>query len=211
MIEAVLFDVDGTLLDSREANIASYQRIFGRAGYRIPFKEEIIPLLHLTKYDMIGALAGGMPKAEVEALREFAQSVPYPVELLRVFPGSLETLVSLSEKYKLGLASNRIRKGIEAYFSVSGLRDYFPVVVGADDVVHPKPSPEPLLKALGLLDVLPSNAIYVGDTHVDVEAARAAQMNTVILYNSSVPGADAYFSSYSELEPLIERFKEHKA
>ncbi len=210
MIEAIIFDIDGTLLDSEDANVASYQRIFQRAGYLIPSRDAIISLLHLTKHDTIGALASGMPIGKIDALREFARGVAYPVELLRVFPYSQEAVVSLSEKYKLGLASNRLKKSIDTYFTVSGLEDYFSVVVGADDVIHPKPSPEPLLKALNLLDVLPNNAVYVGDTSVDLQAARAAGMK-VVLHRSSFPGADDYFSSYQDFEQLIKRSEEHKA
>ena len=204
MIEAVIFDIDGTLLDSEDANVASYRRIFEKAGYSVPSREAIIPLLHLTKHDTIGALASGMPTEKIEALREFARGVAYPVELLRVFPYSQEAVVSLSEKYKLGLASNRLKKSIDTYFVVSGLENYFPAVVGADDVTNPKPSPEPLLKATEMLKVLPANAVYVGDTHVDLQAARAAGMK-VVLHRSDPPGADGYFSSYLELEQLIEK------
>ncbi len=211
MIEAVIFDIDGTLLDSEDANVASYRRIFEKAGYSVPSREAIIPLLHLTKHDTIGALASGMPTEKIEALREFARGVAYPVELLRVFPYSQEAVVSLSEKYKLGLASNRLKKSIDTYFAVSGLRDYFSAVVGVDDVLQPKPSPEPLLKALDDLGVSADYAVYVGDTHVDVKAARAAQMKAVILYNSPVLGADGYFTDYRELEKLIGGLEEHKA
>ncbi len=204
MIEAIIFDIDGTLLDSEDANVASYQRIFEKAGYPIPPREVIIPLLHLTKHDTIGALASGMSTERIDTLREFACGVAYPVELLRVFPYSQEVVVSLSEKYKLGLASNRLKKGIDTYFTVSGLGNYFPVVVGADDVIHPKPSPEPLLKALELLDVQPINAVYIGDTLVDFQAARAAGIK-VVLHSSNISGADGYFDSYLQLEKLIQQ------
>jgi len=145
-----------------------------------------------------------MPAGKIDALREFAQNVAYPVELLGVFPHSKEAVISLSQKYKLGLASNRLKKSIDVYFTVSGLRDYFPVVIGADEVINPKPSPEPLLKVLDQLEITTDHAVYVGDTLVDLQAARAARMK-VILHRSSIPGADGYFSSYTELEQLIEK------
>ena len=201
--EAVLFDIDGTLVDSRGANIVFYQRILSQAGYPTPTSETIIPLLHLTMHDMIGALAAGKDESEIDVLRAFARTVQYPPELFRAFPYSREAVISLSQKYRLGLVTNRRRQGVEDYFAFSGLHDYFPVVVGVDDVEHPKPSPEPLWKALEELGVTADRALYVGDTHVDVAAARAAKMK-VILY-TDVPGADAYFRSYQELERIIER------
>lgn len=204
MIEAIIFDIDGTLLDSEDANVASYQRIFENAGYPVPSREAIVSLLHLTRNDTIGALASGIPTEKIDALREFARSVAYPVELLRVFPHSSEAVISLSEKYKLGLASNRLKKSIDVYFTVSGLRDYFPTVVGADDVIHPKPSPEPLLKAVDRLKITPDHAVYVGDTIVDLQAARAAGMK-IVLHRSDLPTADGYFTSYLQLEQLIQR------
>ncbi len=209
MIEAIIFDIDGTLLDSEEANVASYQRIFEKAGYPIPSRNTIVSLLHLTKQDTITTLASGMPAEEITALQEFARGVAYPIELLHIFPHSPEAVVSLSQKYKLGLASNRLKKSIEVYFTVSGLRDYFSVVVGADDVTYPKPSPEPLLKALDQLKITNDHTVYVGDTYVDLRAARGAGMKAV-LHRSNLPGADGYFSSYQELEPLIEGLEEHK-
>ena len=122
--EAVLFDIDGTLVDSRGANIVFYQRILSQAGYPTPTSETIIPLLHLTMHDMIGALAAGKDESEIDVLRAFARTVQYPPELFRAFPYSREAVISLSQKYRLGLVTNRRRQGVDHFSRGGACREF---------------------------------------------------------------------------------------
>ncbi|MBI2102589.1 HAD-IA family hydrolase [Candidatus Woesearchaeota archaeon] len=207
MIRAVLFDIDGTLLDSEKANIAFYQRVFGQAGYKIPTAEEMAAYWHLRRYDMIDVLARDLPESKRRELEEFSRTVDYPRELLKVFPYSSEAVQDLSVDHGLGLVSNRTRDRIGDYLKISEVERLFGTVVGVDQVQYAKPHPEPLLKALKVLGVAAVEAIYVGDTFVDVEAAHAAKMKGVFLYRSTAPGADIYFDSYQELGVLVRNFR----
>jgi len=206
MTKAVLFDIDGTLLDSLEANILFYQRVFSQAGYRIPTAEEMAPHWHLPRHDLIDVLACDLPEIKRRELEEFSKTVKYPRELLQVFPYSSDAIRDLSVDFGLGLVSNRTRERMNDYVDLSGVREFFHAIVGVGQVEYAKPHPEPLLKALNILGVEAEDAFYVGDTHVDVEAARAARMKGVFLYRSTALGADVYFDSYQDLGNLVRSF-----
>lgn len=81
---------------------------------------------------------------------------------------------------------------MDDYLTISGVEPLFGAIVGVDQVDQAKPHPALLLRALELLGVDAAEAIYVGDTHVDVEAARAARMGGVFLHRSTALGAGLF-------------------
>ena len=78
-----------------------------------------------------------------------------------------------------GLVTSKNHQGARRGLSLVGLHDAMDVVVGADDVEHPKPHPEPVLKALALLEMPASTCLFIGDSHHDVHCGRAAGVTTV--------------------------------
>ncbi len=201
VIKAILFDVDGTLVDSSEAHIAFFQRIFQAVGYGIPPKESIRKCFHLSMSDALRTLAADKPTQEVERLLAVGNTVRYPTELQKVPEHSLQVVRELSKTFSLALVTSRRRIGVESYFTVAPVRDYFSIIVAVEDVVQRKPHPEPLLTAIKRLGVMSKEAVYIGDSPVDGEAAKAAGMRFIAC--TDIPGADAYFSSFRELPRLI--------
>ncbi|MDP3639629.1 MAG: HAD family hydrolase [Nanoarchaeota archaeon] len=201
MIKAILFDVDGTLVDSSEAHVAFYQQIFQDAGYAVPAQEAIRKIFHLSMNDTLQTLALGRPLQEIKRLLDAGQKAAYPAELQKVPAHSLQVVRELSKTFSLALVTSRRRITVESYFAVAPVKSYFPVVIAVEDVVNRKPHPEPLLAAAKRLGVSSKEAVYIGDSPVDGEAAKAAGMKFIAC--TDIPGADAYFSSFRELPGLI--------
>ena len=100
-------------------------------------------------------------------------------EELQIIPGVDDTLLELSRKYQLGLVTTRGRQVTEQFLTDQGLTDLFEVIVTRDDVRRLKPHPEPILQAMEKLGAEPERCVMVGDTSVDVLAARAADINSI--------------------------------
>jgi phosphoglycolate phosphatase len=87
----------------------------------------------------------------------------------------------------LGIVSTKFRRRLEAVLEREGLRARFDVIVGGDDVTNPKPAPEALLLALSMLELAPTEALYVGDSSADGMAARAAGIPFVAVLSGVTP------------------------
>lgn len=207
MIQAVFFDIDGVLIDSFEANLKYFQDLMTKAGYRPPTREEYKHLFYRTMIDVIRTIVGDQPEEEIERVRQLGHDRTwYPLELLKVPEGTRESLEELAKTYQLGLVTSRLSTAIWSLPQLAVLKDLFPTVVTFDDVENHKPHPEPLLLAAQRADVLPEQAVYVGDAITDFQAAKAAGMKMIMYSNQEVEGADGYVSSFAELPPLVATF-----
>lgn len=205
MLKAVIFDIDGVLLDSFEANLKFFQNLMVAAGYRPPIREEFVPLFPLPMRDVIRTFAPKAPEDEVQRIWEMGRTrdTLYPFHLLHMSEGAGEVTLALCNIYRLALVTSRVREYIFKNSPLAQFERCFPVVVAAQDTVHHKPHPEPLLLATERLGVKPAEAVYVGDAEVDVEAAHAAGMKVIIFSQNSIPGADACITSFKELPNAI--------
>lgn len=180
-LKAVIFDVDGVLVDSHEANDIFYQRLLVAAGYPKPSREVLHGCFHLTMRDSIAKLTGADAE-KVERIWQMGQNDGlYPKEALHFPAALLDVLGELHATYRLAIVTGRIRTGIQTIFSCQPIGDLFEVVITAQDYANPKPHPEPLLLALKKLSLRPEEAVYIGDSHTDIEAAREAGMPSIHL------------------------------
>lgn len=190
MLKAIVFDIDGVLVDSRDANIALYKSVLSRAGYPVPNDKTILACFHLPLKQSIKVLAGLDDPAEVERIFELAKTERIDTSRFFKFPGTLiKTLEELHERYRLAVVTSRIHLGVDEVFAKGKIGHLFDVVIAFEDYANPKPHPEPLLVALKELDVAAEEAIYIGDSDTDIEAARDAGMRSIHL--STTPHADA--------------------
>ena len=170
-LRAVLFDWDGTLVDSAAASLRSYVRLF--AGYGIPygsdaFERTYSPNWHRT-YEMIGLPREKWDEADARWLTLYAD------EANALLPGARETLASLEAAgLAQGLVTSGSRPRIERDVARLAVARFFDVVVCGGDTPNRKPHPEPLQVALARLGVEPAAAAYLGDSPEDIEMARAA-------------------------------------
>ena len=178
-LRAVLFDIDGTLLDTRDAWVAAFDA--GLAAIRktsMPGSEAaqwIGTPIEVIYAERCGLAGDELAKAVREFQRVEAESVH---EGMRAYPGVREALASLAT-WKLATVSNERRDTSVEALRATGLLPFFVLVLGGDSVLRKKPAPDPILMAASGLGVHPTECAIVGDTEVDVRAGKAAGARTV--------------------------------
>jgi len=179
VLSTFLFDLDGTLIDSIELILRSYRHTM-RAHRGLEPPDEVwmqglgtplwVQFHHWTE-----------DPAEIEAMVATyrAYNLEHHDELVRPYEGVVAAVRDLRKNGKtLGLVTSKIREGALRGLQVAGLEDGFEVIVGADDVTHPKPHPEPVLKALERLGAPAADTVFIGDSRHDIECGRAAGVKT---------------------------------
>ncbi len=178
-ITTILFDLDGTLLDTREAIFQAFVHSLTTLGHKVPSKEEMF--LHVGKEfsEMVAGVVGSMENNK--EIKELMTNFQFQnLHLVAVYSGTAEVLKELRAKgYKLGAVTNAKRGGTLKRLQHVGILDLFDTVVAVDDVDNPKPFPDPVLLALKNIGALPENAVMVGDSHFDIEAGKSAGTKTV--------------------------------
>lgn len=205
MVEAIIFDVDGVLVDSRNANVAFFQALLAKAGYKGIRKEEILACFHLPLWQSLEQLTDSDDQHEIRRIFEMASDPSLRNRDLLEFPEKLEdTLEELHRKYKLAIVTSRIKAGVEHIFTAREIRHLFDIVITFEDYANPKPHPEPLQVALGKLNLKADQVIYVGDSKTDVEAAKAADVRCIFLSPDYHKDAVARIEKLQELINVIE-------
>lgn len=179
-IQAVLFDLDGTLLDAFDQYSLSLIAAVKHFGLPTPPRERVRELMGSAgEYALfnLGVLPEQLPEAQRRWV-EWAQAIAH---LARPFPGVVPLLKRLREAgYSLGIVTSRPHRSVEITPSAMELVSLVDLLVARDDTVEGKPHPEPVLHALNQLALAPEQAAYVGDAHYDIEAGRRAGCLTVL-------------------------------
>lgn len=207
MIKAILFDVDGVLIDANRTNYEYCRKAILKAGYKfITEKEFMAGDTHLTFKDIVRKCLPQLSEKRVNEIAFSRNKIPYRHKKSDLSKGMVETVKYLSKKFSLALVTGRSLLGVSEFLRVSGLKNYFPVISCVDFYKKPKPDPEPILLALKKLNLKPEQAIYVGDSLTDLQAAKALKMKFIGFYGISgkiFQEADANVKSFKELEKAI--------
>lgn len=188
-LRAVLFDFDGTLLDSFSGHFAAYQVTFAHFGLPASLED----LLRVYSPDWLQVYrAMGLPEqcwAEADAiwLAEASRHTP------QLFPGAQELLDGLSPRFALGLVTSGSRERVKRDLERTGLERHFQVIITGGDVCTPKPDPEGLLSALAQLQAAPTQAVFVGDAAADAHMAQAAGVTFIGMlsqFSGALPEGD---------------------
>lgn len=175
MKKAILFDLDGTLIDSTEPIITGFGEAFTSFGMRAPDRAKLCSLIGHTLDDMFATL--GAPQERVadfiKAYKEsYAKNYLAGTTLLK---GAKESLELASKKAKLAVVTTKTSKYSRILLEHLGVAEFFSAIIGKDDVTNAKPHPEPILKALKALEFESlENAFMIGDTIMDANAAKSA-------------------------------------
>jgi HAD superfamily hydrolase (TIGR01509 family) len=204
-IDAVIFDMDGVLIDAKEWHYRALNRALELFGYSISRID------HLTTFDGLPtrkklellSMERGLPRSLHEFLNQLKQL--YTTEQIHVsckpvFAHEYAISRLKAEGYKLGLASNSVRSSIELMMEKSSLAAYFDVMLSNEDVVKAKPDPEIYLTAAARLGVPPAACLVVEDNHNGIRSAEAAGCNVLVVHNVE----DV---NYGKLRGAIDRFE----
>jgi HAD superfamily hydrolase (TIGR01509 family) len=187
-VECVIYDCDGVLFDSLEANRTLYNHIAVSMG-RGPVNEEEIAYCHMhTVRDSIRFLFKDDPEGEAKALEFLAQRIDFKdyVPYLRMEPNVLPTLTTLREKKILTAICTNRSTSMPHLMERFALDSYFDMVVTALDVARPKPDPESVDKILKGLRMEAPKTLYVGDSEIDRKTALASGVCFVAYKNRDI-------------------------
>jgi len=178
-LSTFLFDLDGTLIDSIELILRSYRHTMRLHRGHEPSDDVWMEGLGTPLWVQFRHFTEDPAEIEAMVATYRAYNLAHHDELVRPYDGVVEAVRALRAREKtLGLVTSKMRSGALRGLRVAGLEDAFQVIVGADEVTHPKPHPEPVLMALERLRAPAAGAVFVGDSRHDVECGRAAGVKT---------------------------------
>lgn len=207
-VTTFLFDVDGTLLDTREFILQATEHTLREYGFAVPPRSEIAKFVGKGFDEYYFLLCGRRESLDMQQThRAFLLA---NMGLAVVYPNTEATLRKLRDKgYKLSAVTTRSKITSIETLERAGILEYFHTVISNEDTPHVKPHPGPLLKALEELKELPVGAVMVGDSNYDVEAGKNAGTRTVrALYGfhqdkTHDPEPDYFIKDISELLSLL--------
>ncbi|MGI6033579.1 MAG: HAD family hydrolase [Coriobacteriales bacterium] len=210
-LKAVLFDNDGTLVDTYDLLLASFRYATREVlGHELP-EEVLMAKVGTPLADQMKDFTDDpvLQKQLLDTYRSYNHRVHD--ERVSVFSGELNALDRLQDAgFAMGVVTSKMHRLTQHGLDVLGLDRYFTVLMGADDSEKHKPDPEPVVLGCERLGVAPEDCAYVGDSPFDMAAGKAAGCFTVGVTWGMFPrarleeqGADAIVESYGELADLL--------
>ncbi len=200
-IKAVIFDCDGVLFDSRQANTEYYNHLL--AHFLLPPMkpdEEAFVHMHTAGESVRHIFRGTGYEGKAQDYRAKMDYTPFLDDLI-VEPGLIPLLETLKPRFGLAVATNR-SDTISSVLRKYELDGFFQIVVSSLGVLHPKPHPECIHKILSFFHISQQEAVYVGDSSVDYVAAREAQV-FFVAYKNPLLDADKHVSRLMEIADLL--------
>ncbi len=194
--KAILFDLDGVLIDSSDAWWSAVNATLEKFGKPKVNKEQFIKTYwgpHLRE---------SFQKINLgqDAINDCNQQYYHFVDKIKLFPATKKILSTLKPNFKLALVTNTPRDITLFTLKKFSLLNFFDTILGGDDVEKGKPNPEMMRKACQLLRVKPQKAILVGDTEADITSGKKAGCYVIGL---KIPGGDQRIEKLDELIKIV--------
>ncbi|HTQ61784.1 MAG TPA: HAD-IA family hydrolase [Candidatus Solibacter sp.] len=212
-VRALIFDLDGTLIDSKQDLIHSVNAMLLELG-RVELPEETISgyIGHGAPLLVARALGNGCTEGERQRALEFFLRYyeEHKMDTTRAYPGVAETLEKLAS-VPMAVLTNKPVRISERILGAMGLSTYFRAIYGGNSFETKKPDPLGARTILKELEVKPQEALLVGDSEVDVQTARNAGMLAAVVnygfgvHNRAAHPADIYFERFCELAELFDQ------
>jgi HAD superfamily hydrolase (TIGR01509 family) len=208
--QAIIFDMDGVIIDSEPLHERAYLEIFSEKGYGETHGVNFDDYIGRTDKALIeDFVAKHQPSFTVQNLSDWKKD--RFLQIMRaeepIFEDLPELVARLASRYPLAVASGSLHPVIDAVLALKNLRQHFRHCVSSSDVAHGKPAPDIFLHTAKLMEVAPRDCCVIEDSPAGVAAARAAQMDVIAITNSvpraKLTGATHIVDSYSEIDQLI--------
>jgi phosphoglycolate phosphatase len=218
-VDAVIFDLDGTLIDSAPIYYALIDIIFDRLGIPPVPQSTLLEAMKNGEFEWDVVLPDEMKNRQehlVEKAREIIDDIAPSMfhNQVKLIPGAADALKEIAA---MGLKLALVTSTLKEYMALkldplaqAGVEALFEIIITADDVQNKKPHAEPLVMCCDKLGLDPGNCVYVGDTRVDIKAGKAAGMQTVAVLTGfdgfkalKRQAPDAIIKSVAELTAML--------
>jgi HAD superfamily hydrolase (TIGR01509 family) len=202
---AVVFDLDGLLLDTEVLWQRAEARLFARHGAEFTFEDKLLVMGTSAAFtgEFFARRLGQAPDQAGPLIREVSRLMHEELQAhVDPRPGARELVARLRGRVPLGLASNSPRFLVDAALTSAGFTDAFDAVVSSDDVAHHKPAPDIYLLVCARLGVPPQDSLALEDTASGIAAAKAAGMTCIAVpqfAETDVSAADRVIDSLEDL------------
>jgi len=204
-IRCVIYDCDGVLFDSLEANTKLYNDLCSMVG-RGPLREEEIQYVHThTVFEAIHFIFGkenDLEKKALEILKQKKIDLKNYVSYLKMEPHLVEVLEKLKEKGILRVINTNRTTSMKYIMEKYDLWQYFEMVVTALDVKNPKPNPESIEKIIQELNLNREEAVFVGDSDVDQQTAESSGVRFIAYKNREIAN-DLFIDDHFDLLKIV--------
>ena len=181
MINTVLFDFDGTLVNTNDVIIASWQHTY---MYYLGREESLEKITACFGEPLLLTMEREFPEVDPRESAGVYRNVQKENadELVKIFPGIKELLESLkTDGFRMGVVISFTRESAQRYMDMFGIGDYFEEMVSCDDTDIHKPNPEPILLCLKKMGITAEEALMVGDSPFDIKCANNAGVKSVLV------------------------------
>jgi beta-phosphoglucomutase len=209
--QAIIFDMDGVLIDSEELHAHAKRTAFRQAGITLTDSDlrDYVGRSDAVMIEEVGTRWQLNADRRAAIFREKARIYEQEEKKLKIVPGSIEFVRWTAQHYKLALATSATTRNRVAALDLLGIADSFEVIVDLSDVSEPKPSPEIYLTAVSLLALAPSQCMVVEDALTGVLSAKRAGCVVSALTRTFASeallevGADFTFESFAKLQCFL--------
>lgn len=207
-IKAIIFDMDGVLIEAKDWHYKALNRALGLFGYQISRYD------HLTTYDGLPtskklemlSLESGLPKELHKFINEMKQIYTMEIVYAECKPQFVHeyALSKLKARgFKLAVASNSIRNTVEVMMEKSKLEGYLDQIISASDVIKPKPDPEIYLTSIAKLGLMPEECLIIEDNENGIKSARASGAHVLVVKDVHDVNLSNIESQIKQIEALM--------